>query len=106
MSAHHFFVEPAAIGSELVTIDDEEGHHAARVLRVRVGEPITVADNSGRVVDALITDVGPPVIAEVRDCSVRTRPRPDVTIAQALSKSDKLDEVVEKAGEIGIAPER
>lgn len=103
MSAHHFFVTPDAVDGDLVTITGDEAHHAMRVLRVRVGESITVADDTGRSFDAVVIDVGDEVRAEVLKETLIEAPRPCVTLYQALAKSDKVDEVVQKATEVGVA---
>lgn len=103
MSAHHFFVAPDAIAGDVVTITGDEAHHAARVLRVRPGEAITVADGSGRFLDAVVSDVDDEVRADVLKETFIEAPRPRVTLYQALTKGDKLDEVVQKATEVGVA---
>jgi 16S rRNA (uracil1498-N3)-methyltransferase len=103
MTAHHFFVAPDAIAGGLVTIDGDEAHHAARVLRVRVGEAITVADNTGRVIDAVVSRVGDDVQAEIlkeTSCDVA---KPAITLCQALTKGEKFEDVVQKATEIGVS---
>lgn len=102
MTESHFFAPPEAFGSSVVTLTGDEAHHAARVLRVRVGERITVADNGGRVVTALISSIDGDVVADIVDDRVVEDTRPVLTLCQALAKSDKLDEVVQRAVEIGV----
>ena len=102
MTAHHFFAPPEDIGPDVVTLKGDEAHHAARSLRVRPGEEITVADGTGRIVRAVVTDVGDLVEAEVKDESVVAASRPAVTLFQALTKGDKIDGIVEKATEVGV----
>jgi 16S rRNA (uracil1498-N3)-methyltransferase len=102
MSAHHFFVRPDDIDDGIVTISGDEARHAARVLRVRPGEAITVADDTGRILDAVVTDVGDNVRAEVLKETSVDEPRPALTLYQALTKGDKLDEIVQKATEVGV----
>src|SRR5436305_8017480 len=46
----HVFVEPAdpAVGlPDRIEVAGEDGHHLARVLRLRPGETVTVADGAG-----------------------------------------------------------
>jgi 16S rRNA (uracil1498-N3)-methyltransferase len=102
VSDHHFFVEPDDIASGVLTLRGEEAHHAGRVLRVRIGEPITAADGTGRVVSAVVTSAGETVEAEVTAEQIRTLPRPAITLFQAVAKGDKLEAVVEKATEVGV----
>jgi 16S rRNA (uracil1498-N3)-methyltransferase len=103
MTAHHFFVPPEAITGDLVRIAGEEGHHAARVLRVRVGEAITVADDTGRVVDAVVSSVSEGVEAHVLKETIHAEPKPAITLYQALTKGEKFDDVVQRSAEIGVA---
>jgi 16S rRNA (uracil1498-N3)-methyltransferase len=101
MSAHHFFVDEEAIVDGVVTIGGDEAHHA-RVLRVREGERITVADGTGRMLDAMVTDNVHDIVADVVAERQVTLPRPSITLFQALTKGDKLELVVEKATEVGV----
>jgi 16S rRNA (uracil1498-N3)-methyltransferase len=101
--AHHFFVAPSDIDEHALTITGDEAHHAARVLRVRAGESITAADDTGRVVHAVVVDVGDVIRADVVKETFVDEPRPRVVLFQALPKGDKLDEVVQKATEVGVA---
>ena len=103
MTAHHFFTDPDEMTETVVTLRGDEARHAARVLRLRVGEPITVADNAGRVVDAVVTRTDDIVEAEIRGETRYERPRPEIVLCQALVKGEKLDDVVEKSTEIGVA---
>src|SRR5262245_17821015 len=43
----HLFVGSAADLTDTAAVGGEDGHHLARVLRLRVGEPVTVADGAG-----------------------------------------------------------
>ncbi|MEX2538250.1 MAG: RsmE family RNA methyltransferase [Actinomycetota bacterium] len=102
MTEHHFFVEPGQLSGAVVELTGDEAHHAARVLRVRRGEPITVADGTGCVAEAVVSRVGSTVEAEVRSVRTVPPPRPAITLYQAVTKGDKMDAVIEKAVEIGV----
>lgn len=99
---HHFFVPPEDTHDGVVEIKGSEAHHAGRVLRLRAGESITVADGSGRVLEAVVTDVGRVVRADVTTTTLVTPPRPSLTLYQAVPKGDRMDDVVSKAVEIGV----
>ena len=107
MTAHlpRFAIDrPAAVG-DVVTLAGDEGRHA-RVRRLGVGEAVALFDEAGH---SCIGEVS----AVTRDgLSVRvTATRPDhegesplaLTLAVGLLKADKLDWVVEKATELGVA---
>lgn len=78
---------------------DGDAHHLGRVLRVRPGTALTVADGRGAWRPASYgggSVVGPagPVVHE-------PAPEPELTIAFALTKGDKPELVVQKLTELG-----
>src|SRR3954447_3494865 len=97
MGVHHFFASPDDFGDELVVLSGAEARHASRVLRVQTGERITVADNSGRVVDAIVTTTGQRVEARITATRNVPLPRPAITIHQALMKGDRMDDMIERS---------
>ncbi len=99
---HHFFVAPDDTREDSVVIRGDEAHHATRVLRLRPGEAISVADGSGRVIEGVVTDVGDVVWADVRSVRVVEAARPTLALFQAVPKGDRMDDVVTKAVEIGV----
>jgi 16S rRNA (uracil1498-N3)-methyltransferase len=103
VTAHHFFVPPDSVSEEQIEISGEEAHHALRVLRVRKGEAITVADGTGRVYEAVVEGVSDVVVAAVRRSYAVSQPPPRITVFQALTKSDRFELVVEKATELGVS---
>lgn len=95
---------PLAAG---MTIDLPEGpaRHLAQVLRMRVGERLTVFDGHGGEYPAEIVEAGR------RDVRVRLdafdpvdRESPlDVTLVQCVSKGDRMDYTIQKAVELGVS---
>lgn len=102
MGAHHFFVAGADDASGTITITGPEAHHAARVLRVRAGESITISDGNGVVFETVIAGVDDDVVCDVHKRREYERPKPMVTLHQALTKGEKMDEVIEKSIEVGV----
>ena len=96
-SAAHVFV-PDLGQAEM---SDEDRHHLAKVLRLRVGETVTVSDGVGtwqwhRITDA---DMGlAPLDAPVREM----RPRPEIGVAFAVTKGDRPEWTVQKLTEVGV----
>lgn len=104
---HRFFVTPDQVQEEAgvrrAVIEGDDAHHIHRVLRLRPGAEIEVADG----VDTEYTGT----LEEVSPSFVRVRlgaPRPSrseaayrITLFQGLPKSDKMDWVVQKAAEVG-----
>lgn len=99
---HHFFVDPSAVREGTLVLEGAEAHHAGRVLRVRPGERISVADGTGRVVDAVVTKVGRAIDAEIRSVRESEVRRPLLTLYQGVAKGDRMEIAVQKAVEIGV----
>src|SRR5690606_37789281 len=90
-------------------LPEDEAHHAARVLRLRPGDAAIVLDDSGYehvgAVAAVELSRGR-VSVRVEGSVVRPaagEPRVAVTLIQALPKGDKMDTIVQKGTETGVA---
>jgi 16S rRNA (uracil1498-N3)-methyltransferase len=84
-------------------LDGAEGHHAAAVRRLRVGERLDLSDGAGLVCAAEVAAVAPHAI-EARILS-RTRlspATPRLTVVQALAKGDRDQRAVETLTEVGV----
>ncbi len=77
---------------------DEDRHHLERVLRVRVGDAITVSDGAGRWrrcrMGTPMEPVGP--VESV------AAPEPPITLCFALVKGERPELVVQKLTELGV----
>ena len=100
MSAPHFFAD--SLDSDHVSITGDDAHHAARALRIRPGEEITVSDGRGTVVRGRTLEVSPSrVTAEVTARDHVDQPSPLVVVFPAVPKGGKLETIVQKLTEIG-----
>jgi 16S rRNA (uracil1498-N3)-methyltransferase len=101
---HRFFLSPEQCrGAELV-LRDAEAHHAAHVIRVRVGERVIVLDGVGGEylceVKRLSNAQAHLVVAQRN----RIPPLPyRLTLIQAMTKGKAMDTIVQKATELGAA---
>ncbi len=89
MSAPLFLVEALPTGDTL-TLDGAEGHHAATVQRLRVGEELLLADGRGGTAGAVVTAVGRGTL----DLSVTSRGYvdasvPRLVVVQGIAKGDR-----------------
>jgi 16S rRNA (uracil1498-N3)-methyltransferase len=104
----HVFVASAAELADTVEVGGEEGHHLARVLRLRPGEIVTVADGAGRWRPYRVGNVtAPGGGALVRlDPAGGAEQEPAASfrlaVAFALTKGDKPELVVQKLTELGV----
>lgn len=98
------FVPGARVEDGHLVIRGPELRHL-RVLRANVGEPVVVFDAGGREYEAVIETITTST-ARARIVAERTTVREsplDLVLAPGLLKGDKLDLVVEKATELGVA---
>lgn len=75
-------------------------HHLARVRRLRAGDPLTASDGRGAWRPCRFT--GEEALEVVGDVVQLPVPTPELTVAFALTKSDKPDLVVQKLTELGV----
>ncbi len=111
MGAPRFFIAPAdaaglAAGSH-VALPVAVAHHARRVLRLRPDDPIVLFDGSGREYAAVLVDDPRGVAAAaariVDAAAVDREAHVRITLVQALSAQDKIDWLIEKCVELGVA---
>ena len=87
-----------------VDLPEQAAHHAARVLRLGVGDALTLFDGRGGEWQASIVRLKPTVHVQLETYDATDREPPvRVTLAQCLAAGDKMDWVVQKAVELGVA---
>lgn len=92
-------VETLAPGELIITGD--EHHYLFRVRRLTIGDAIDVADADGRTARATVASIAADRAIVIVDEIRAARPRPRITILQALIKGERMDWCVEKLGEVG-----
>jgi len=98
--AHRFFINRDTFSGIL---DGEDGHHAARVLRLRVGEFVTVCDGYGQEAEAKVLSVA----SDCVDLNVGewkqspNEPRVKATIYLGIAKGERMDYAIQKCVELG-----
>lgn len=95
-----FFVEPEALAGETLLLSGENAAHA-RVLRLRVGEEVTVCDGGGRQARCVVEDAQPPLLRILSLERSRSEARVACTLYVAFPKADKLEHIIQKATELG-----
>ena len=102
---HRFFAPSFDPGDETVALPRDEAEHLTRVLRIGVGDMVSVFDGRGheflaRVVSGAHRDVRVQLLSRIepaRESSV------SITLAQAVLKHDKMDDVVRDAVMLGVS---
>ena len=96
---------PEPILGDRIPLAGPEAHHLTRVRRLGVGAMVEVFDGQGGLASGRIAEIGRDRVAiavEVR--GVAPRPStPEVTLATAIPKGERVEWLVEKATELGVA---
>ncbi len=105
-NAYRFFVHPDAIQGRDVRIEARTlVHQIGNVLRLRLGDEVTILDNSGWEHTVRLTDVERHVIrgtVEARQLSPG-EPRLKVALYVALLRGERFEWVLQKGTEIGVS---
>ena len=101
---YHFFVAPENIRDKHIVIEGTDVNHIKNVLRMKVGDEISVSNGiDGRDYRCGITAMG-----DVIDCELRFIKEADVELPvrvhlfQGLCKGDKMETVIQKTTELGV----
>jgi len=88
---------------QLHSLGEDQQHYLRHVLRIRIGDAVTLFDGSGSDYRGVVERLDP------RELAVRIVKRAPIagktcrlTLAQALPKGAKMDDIVEKATELGV----
>lgn len=99
-----FFVLPDNIKNDKIRIDADDAAHISRVLRMGVGEEITVCDSIGMDYKAVIEIVESKEIwcRVVSKQESDSEPQVKVTLYQGIPKGAKMEYIIQKTTELGI----
>ena len=101
---HHFFVPSQSIQKDRLTVRASQAHQIRDVLRLQSGEEIIVLDNTGSAYRVRLDKIGEVVTGLVLETvSLESEPRVRIVLYQALLKADKMEWVLQKGAEIGVA---
>jgi len=100
-----FFAPEAQASGELITLPEDEAEHLTRVLRLGAGATIRVFNGSGDEFESVVEAAAKNgVQVRLGDPQEPAREaRLQVTLAQAVLKGDKMDDVVRDAVMVGAA---
>jgi 16S rRNA (uracil1498-N3)-methyltransferase len=101
----YFYVDPKKVEKDSLRIEGEEAKHICLVLRKEEGDVIEAVDGEGMKYQVQVTAKGKDwvqgkIVSQTRK---ENEPFTRLTLAQALIKGVRMDFLVEKVTEIGVA---
>ena len=91
-----------AVGGR-VTLDPDESRHALRVLRLSEADPVELIDGTGTVARAVLVNTGGKhAVCEVTALHRIDPPRPHLTLATAIPKGPRGDDMVNDLAQLGV----
>jgi 16S rRNA (uracil1498-N3)-methyltransferase len=98
------FIPPEKLLGTHTTLDEAAHRHLIKVLRLAPGAAIQVFDGAGTEIDAYIETVGKGTI-EIALGERRRVPAPacNITLLQSLPRGERMDLIVQKTTELGVA---
>jgi len=104
MTMHRCYAPPDLWSGSSISLPDDEGYHLLHVLRATPGERVVVFDGKGRETDArLVEGRGNRAVVEPEGTARIAALPVSITLIQALPKGKRMDLIVEKATELGVA---
>ncbi len=101
----HFYIDPSAATKSFIAIKGSEAHHIKNVLRLKPGDLLKLFDGTGYEYEAVISNLD----VETVEVEIQRKLRSPVIsgarilVAQAFLKEKKMDDLVRKLTELGIA---
>jgi 16S rRNA (uracil1498-N3)-methyltransferase len=97
-----FFIDLLPDEGLLAALEGDEGHHAAAVRRIRVGERLLLGDGAGELADCVVEEAGKHSLgARVVTRWTAVPAQPPVTVVQAIPKAERSELAIELATEAG-----
>ncbi|MGM9567945.1 MAG: 16S rRNA (uracil(1498)-N(3))-methyltransferase [Clostridia bacterium] len=99
-----FYIHKNDVQEHRLTVTGEVCHHISRVLRMRTGDFLRFSDNENYYYEGVITEITKDHLNVniERVFPIDDEPRLSVTLIQCLPRGDKMDQILQKATELGV----
>ncbi len=104
MPAERFYLkDPSFTLNTTVTLEGDEFHHLAHVMRLRVGETAELINGMGSLAGATLQSIGKhSATLQINSVHKEEPPAYQLILAQALPRLPKLEYILEKSVELGV----
>ncbi len=101
----HFFISPEQVQDDQIIVTGNDVNHMKNVLRMRVGEDVELNDGFGhKYIGEIREFMEESVIVTVKECIENQAELPSkIYLYQGFPKADKMELIVQKAVELGVA---
>ena len=97
-----FFTDQINDGS-IQTLDNDDAHHAIKVLRLKLGEVIKISDGVKKWVSGSIIEISKKELTiSISERGDFEEKKPELVLVQAVTKSERNKEMLELAVEAGV----
>lgn len=103
MPVYRFFTDQAFKESEEISIDSSEFSHLKKVLRLKEGDLLTLINGRGELAEAELYNLSKSHGSAKILTVLKEQKKLDLSLAIGLPKPSKLDDIVEKATELGVS---
>lgn len=105
MRLNRVYVGAPLVSGAPAVLAGDAANHIARVLRLRPGDALTLFDGHGGEYAAKVTELqGAKVIVQVGEHrDVERESKLHITLLQGIARGDRMDTIVQKATELGVA---
>lgn len=103
-----FFVDPENITGSTAFLTGQEARHITRVLRLTTGTKVILFDGSGSYYETVLTGISPSrveakIVSIIPYIESAEDSRPALHLGMGLVKGKKMDLIIQKATELGLA---
>jgi len=102
---HRFHCSFRSISANKITIlDKEQIHHLKNVLRLTLGDTVVVFDEEGNEYNCIIEKISDKVTLQIKEKHLLSKNKQQlrITVACAMPKKAKMDEIVDKLTQLGV----
>ena len=98
----HFFVDASQVSEETIRIEGSDVNHMKNVLRMRIGEEVTVSDGQGKEYLCQVLNLEEEQLKIVETKASDAELPSKIYLFQGLPKQEKMELIVQKCVELGI----